>query len=95
MPSLHHLIDAIKQHCRAAECEIPDQVWQGLAVEIRRQFAAQRVYIPPVDSRKDPARKQALRESVRHLPTGVAASRHNVSASYVRRVKKKGTNPAT
>ena len=94
MPSLHHLIATIRAHCRANDCAVPDQVWQQLTTEIRREFAAQRVYIPPIDSRKDPARRASVRESARKLPTGVAAARLGVSESYVRRVKKR-TNPAT
>ena len=74
MPSLHQLITAMRAHCRAAQCPVPDQVWESLATQLRTQFAAQRVYIPPIDSRKNPARAEAVRQAVRRLPTGVAAA---------------------
>jgi hypothetical protein len=89
MPSLYHLLDVIETYCRDQSCEIPGKVWRGVADEIRRQYAAQRVYIPPIGSPKDPARTAALRKAVRKLPTGVAASTHGVSADWARKLAKR------
>lgn len=95
MPSLHHLLEAIRGHCGEGGCEIPDQVWLSVTIEVRREFARQRIYVPPPDSRKDPARTAALRQAVRRLPTGVAASQHGVSMDWARKIAKKHDNRDT
>lgn len=74
------LIDVLK--------EIADLVSDRAEAErrIRMQFAGERVYIPPPDSRKDPHRAERIRELSRTLPTAVVAARLSVSHGYVRRL---------
>lgn len=57
--------------------------------EMRREFGRDKLYIPPLDSRQDPARKQIIREAAKHLPTSVVAERHGISRSWVHRIVKK------
>jgi hypothetical protein len=92
---LYQLLEVIRAHCRAGGCEIPEPLWSDLSLKLRREFSRQRVYVPPPDSRKDPARTQALRDSVSRLPTGVAAAKHGVSTSWARQVANKRKNRDT
>jgi len=66
-----------------------EQGARELEAEIRRAFPAERVYIPPADSRKDPGRAEAIRQAAKRLPTGVVAERFGVKVSWVHRVVKK------
>ena len=95
MPSLVDLVDLVARECRAADQALPGELCDRLLVAIRREFAGTRVYIPPPGSRKDPARQRQIAEAAKRLPTGVAAEKLGVSASYVYRVSKKVTNPDT
>jgi hypothetical protein len=60
-----------------------------LEKQIRRQYPAERIYVPPADSRKDTARQQRIIQDAKKLPTGVVAARHGVSRSWALRVTKK------
>jgi len=65
--------------------DVPDH----LTDTIRRTWPGERVYIAPLSSRQDPARKQQIRQAAAQLPTRVVAERFGVSDRYVRRVIKR------
>jgi hypothetical protein len=57
--------------------------------EMRREFGRDKLYIPPLDSRQDQARRETISAAAKHLPTGVVAERFGVSRSWVHRIVKK------
>ena len=60
---------------------------------IRQHYAAERIYVVPPSSRKDPARGQAIAEAARKLPTGIVSERLGVSRQLVAYHLKKSKNP--
>lgn len=80
MPNLRRFIGFLE----SAGCALPP----GIEEEIRRAFPGERLYIPPVDSRRDPGRKESIIHAAARLPTRVVAERHGVSESWVRQVVK-------
>lgn len=89
MPTLRDLMAIVCRHAESRGLSFGEQGARELEAEIRRAFPAERVYIPPADSRKDPGRAEAIRQAAKRLPTGVAAERFGVSVSWVHRVTKK------
>ena len=71
-----------------------EDVAQQLEQQLRSQYGGDRVYIPPADSRKDPARGEAIRHAAKTLPRGVVCARFGVSRQLVSHHMKKGKNPA-
>lgn len=77
MPSLTRLLTTIAPLVtNAAEAERV----------IRLEFGGERVYVAPLESRKDPARVRQIVALSRTLPTSVVADRLGCSAGYVRRI---------
>ena len=89
MPTLRDLMAIVCRHAEARGVSFGEQCARELEAEIRRAFPAERVYIPPADSRKDPCRAEAIRQAAKRLPTGVVAERFGVKVSWVHRVTKK------
>ncbi len=89
MPTLRDLMAIVCRHAEARGVSFGEQCARDLETEIRRAFPAERVYIPPADSRKDPGRAEAIRQAAKRLHTGAAAERFGVSVSWVHRVTKK------
>ena len=89
MPTLRDLMAIVCRHAEARGVSFGEQCARDLEAEIRRAFPAERVYIPPADSRKDPGRAEAIRQAAKRLPTGVVAERFGVKVSWVHRVTKK------
>ena len=81
MPSLRELLDLA-----AEQLDVEPERLAVFEREVRLRFGGTRVYVQPVDSRKDPARTERARELARRLPTGVVADRLGISASYARRL---------
>lgn len=83
MPTLREMMRFM---CRYAEqcghCFSEDLALE-LEKQLRRQYPAERVYIPPADSRKDPERAEAIRKAAKTLPTSVVAERYGVSRRWV------------
>jgi hypothetical protein len=71
-----------------------EQCARDMEMMIRRATPAERVYIPPAGSRKDPDRAAAIRQAAARLPTGVVCERHGVSRQLVAYHLKKRKNPA-
>jgi Mor family transcriptional regulator len=79
MPTLVRLLEFIE-----SRADLPE----NLSVEIRREFAGERVYIPPPGSRKDPERKEKIKKAAAKLPTRVVADMYGVSPQWVYQVIK-------
>lgn len=89
MPALRELMEFLCAQAGDRGVSFGEQCARELEAAIRRAYAGERVYIPPMDSRKDPARADAIKAASARLPSGVVAQRFGVSHSYVRRVVKK------
>ena len=81
MPNLRELLDLV-----AEQLDVEPERLAVFEREVRLRFGGARVYVQPVDSRKDLARAERARELARRLPTGVVADRLGISASYARRL---------
>lgn len=89
MPTLREMLKFI---CAASEAQgIPfgDQCAKQMEMEIRKAWPAERVYIPPANSRKDSARAEDIRKAAERLPSTVVAARYGVHRSTVYRQLKK------
>lgn len=60
---------------------------------IRIEFSGERIYIPPIGSRKRPGLVKEITRLSRTLPTGVVAQRCRCSPGYVRRVVARKKTP--
>ena len=81
MPSLREFLDFAATHLDADRAQI-----ESFEREVRIRWGSERVYLPPIDSRKDPARAEHARELAKRLPTGIVAQRTGLSVGYVRRL---------
>ena len=93
MPSLYAFFERLRRDCDESGHAIPGAVWKRFQDNVRRDYPGQRIYIPPLNSRKDPERAASLRRAVKRLPSGVAAAEHGVSPQYAARLAKKRNNP--
>ncbi len=90
MPSLRDLMALVCRHAEQAHgISLGEQCARDLERLIRQSLPAERIYIPPADSRKDPARADAIRQAAARLPTGVVAGRFGVRRQYVAELIKK------
>ena len=87
---LHDLIKFMRQHAADHGHPIDPRAWAEIEQAVRRAHPAERVYIPPADSKKDPARADAIREAAITLPTSVVAERFGVTRAWVYRIVKGG-----
>lgn len=83
VPALRELLEMICAQAAGRGVSIGEQCAREMEAEIRRRWPAERVYISPPDSRKDPARAEAIRQAAKRLPTGVVAERFGVSRQLV------------
>ena len=81
MATLREVIRLVAE-CAAETCA-PAELARRIETAIRANYPGERVYIPPVDSQKDPARGDAIREAARTLPRGVVAARFGISRQLV------------
>lgn len=93
MPTLHEMIDFICQVAEGAGREFSMDFAIELEKQLQQRFATEKIYVPPPNSRKNPARSEAIREAAKRLPTGVVAQRFGVSRQLVSYHTKKGKNP--
>ena len=89
MATLREVMDFMLEVARQTDHGFSDELAAELEKQIQRRFAADRIYVPPANSRKDPARTEAIRTAARKLPTGVVAQRFGVSRQWVGQVMKK------
>jgi DNA-binding transcriptional regulator LsrR (DeoR family) len=85
MPALRDLLELVCRSAETAGHRLPEPVLILIERRLREEWGAQRVYIPPPESRKDPARTEAIRAAAKRLPAGVVAERFGVSSSWVHR----------
>lgn len=89
MPSLRALLHLVADQAGQGGVALPADLLDAIEGEVRAAYPSERVYIPPPDSRKDPARTAAIRSAARHLPTSFVAERFGCDPSWVRRVVKR------
>lgn len=89
MATLHELLSLVYRHAEEAGQALPSELQQTIEDEIRSTWPTQRVYVPPINSRKDPSKSTAIRKASKQLPTRVVAERYGVSKSWVHRLVKK------
>ena len=90
MPSLRELLALLNKIASQHHgVSIGEQCAREMEAAIRKTWPAERVYISPPDSKKDPARASAMRAAAKRLPTGVAAERFGVSRQYIHKITKK------
>lgn len=82
MPTLRDL------HALLLGSGLSPETVEKLFVEMRRAFPGDKVYIPPLGTRKDTSRQDVIRRLAKTLPTGVICERLGLSRSYVHRVLK-------
>lgn len=88
-------MELICQQAEARGVSVGQQCAQEMEAAIRKHWPAERVYIPPADSRRDPDKSKAISEAAKRLPTGVVAARFGITAHAVRyHQRKKGKTPA-
>jgi|GEM_PF-4751121 len=80
---LHDLIEFMRQHAADHGQLIDPSTWAAIEQAVRRAHPGEKVYIPQADSRKDPARAEAIRKAAKTLPTSVVAERFGVSRQLV------------
>lgn len=89
MPTLRELIAFLCDCAAQSGHSFSEDLTGELERQIRRQYPAERVYIPPANSRKDPARAEAIRQAAARLPTGVVTERFGVHRTTVYRASRK------
>lgn len=89
MPCLREILETMALRIERSGTEVPVEILQDVEMTIRQQWPAQRVYISPPDSRKDPARSAAIRHAAKRLPVGIVAERHGIDRSWAYKIIKK------
>lgn len=89
MPALRELMDFLCREAEARGVSFGERCAREMEAEIRKHWPAERIYIPPADSRKDPGRAEAIRQAAKRLPTGVVAERFGVHRTTAYRWSKK------
>ena len=89
MATLRDLIACVEAVARERHGELGADLLIEIERQIRQRFSTERIYVPPLNSRNDPARTDAIREAARQLPTEVVARRFGVSRQWVGQVVKR------
>lgn len=89
MPSVYDFAEAMFDVLSRHNVQLSDEVKNVCVRVIRETYPSERFYVPSIDSRNDPGRKQKIIEAARMLPTAVVAERYGVTTSWVNRVVKK------
>lgn len=84
MPTLRELVSLI-----ARETDLDPRRLDTLEDAIRREFSRCRIYVPPIDSNRDPRRIEKIKKATVYLPTRVVAERFGLSDDWVRKIKKR------
>lgn len=92
MASLKQIIDLIRVQQEQRGISVGEQCAREWEQMIRKSWPGERVYIAPCDSRKDPARAEAIRQAAARLPTGVVTQRLGVSRQLISYHLKKSKN---
>jgi DNA-binding transcriptional regulator LsrR (DeoR family) len=94
MATLREIMRFMCDCAAASGHSFSDEIAEQIEQQLRAQYGGDRVYIPPANSRKDPARGEAIRQAARTLPRGVVVARFGISRQLVAHHLKKGKNPA-
>ena len=94
MPSLREFLDFLADCAERHGETFSDEFAGELERQLQSRYPAERIYITPAGSRKDPARTERAISIARTAPTQVVAERLGISRRHARRICKKGTNPA-
>lgn len=86
MPALRDLLDFIIYQAAERGHSFGEECAREIETAIRKQWAGERVYIPPADSRQSVGRTEAIRQAAARLPTRVVAERFGVSRQWVHQV---------
>lgn len=94
MPSFDDFLDLARKVAEYHGLEAPEQFYSDLSTRTRQAWPGERIYLVPLNSRKDSGRVKAITDAARRLPTGIVAARFGVTRQYVGQVLKKRNNPA-
>lgn len=89
MATLREVMSFIREVAVGRGVSIDGDLLVEIEREIQMRFSSDRIYVPPPNSRKDPARTEAIREAARRLPTKVVAERFGVTRQWVGQVIKR------
>ena len=89
MPTLREVLRFICVTSEAQGVTFGEKCARQIEIEIRKEWPAERVYIPPADSRKDPGRTEDIRKAAKRLPNGDVAIRYGVSRNWVNKATKR------
>ncbi|MBP8214729.1 MAG: hypothetical protein KAX66_04615 [Propionivibrio sp.] len=94
MPTLREFMTRFSELLAQNGESFSESVFTQVENQMRRDFPAERIYIPPAGSRKDPARRENIAELSRRLPAGIVRERLGVSRQLVSYHIKKSKNAA-
>lgn len=84
VPSLRELLNIVCANVEKAHgISIGEQCARDMERIVRQSWPSERVYISPLDSRKDPDRAETIRKAARTLPTGVISERMGISRQLI------------
>lgn len=89
MPTLREMIDFMRQVAETTGREFSTDFAIELEKQLQQRYPEERIYVPHPNSRKSPARAEAIRAAAKRLPTGVVAQRFGVSRQWVGQATKK------
>lgn len=87
MATLHDILNIIFAAAEQTGHSFEQDMFEQIERQIRMQHGGDRVYVSPLESRKDPARAKKITEASKKLPTAVVAERFGVSRSYALRLR--------
>lgn len=79
MPTLKQLLELISQHATTQGVQLSDAFTRNVEIEIRKAFPEERIYIPPANSRRDPARGEEIRKAAARLSNSALCERYGIS----------------
>jgi DNA-binding transcriptional regulator LsrR (DeoR family) len=89
MPTLREMIDFIRDCAETSGRTFSEDFAETIERQIQARYPAERVYIPPADSRKNGRLADKVADAGRTLPTGIIAERFGISRRHAARLCKK------
>jgi len=93
MPSFNDLLDLARKVAEYHGLDVPEQFYADLSDRSRESWPGERIYLMPKNSRRDPARGEAITSAIKRLPTGIVSERLGVSRQLISYYQKKSKNP--
>lgn len=94
MPTLREFIAFFDRLADERGESFSDEFTTILEREMRRKWPGEKIYVLPPNSRKDPARGEAIVAAAKKLPTGIVRERFGISRQLVSYHVKKSKDPA-